>query len=360
MLFSYCPSIDLSNPVNLVTIPRQYLDTHWTRWHFSRMTSNPDEKRHPIRVVARRTGLSPDTLRAWERRYGAVHPAHSQGRRRLYSNGDIKRLQLLRNATIAGWRIGEIAALPSDDLRRLVREERSGGLSGGAQPSHQGVPATSQHLEACLAAIHSLDGRTLESALERAVVAFSPALLIDQLVAPLMRQIGELWWRGELAPSQEHLASSIVWRILADLTAVLQPGGNAPHLVVTTPLGQRHEIGAVLVAAAAAAEGWHVTYLGAELPAVEIARAAAQRDTRAVGLSIVYPRSDPHLHHELVRLRELLPGQVAMLIGGRAAGAYQKTLDVIGARHLPDVASLRTTLRALAAQPPAAGGGVTV
>jgi methylmalonyl-CoA mutase cobalamin-binding subunit len=101
-------------------------------------------------------------------------------------------------------------------------------------------------------------------------------------------------------------------------------------LIATTPTGQLHEIGAALVAAAATHQGWRVTYLGASLPADEIASAAIQNQARAVALSIVHPADDPALAGELHRLRRLLPPQTALLAGGGAARAYAGDLQASG------------------------------
>jgi methylmalonyl-CoA mutase cobalamin-binding domain/chain len=107
--------------------------------------------------------------------------------------------------------------------------------------------------------------------------------------------------------------------------------GSAPGLVVATPAGQLHELGAVMVAAAAANLGWRVTYLGTSLPAAEIAGAALQNRARAVALSLVYPEDDPQLPQELEALRRFLPADMQIVTGGRAAPSYGEVLHHIGA-----------------------------
>ena len=122
---------------------------------------------------------------------------------------------------------------------------------------------------------------------------------------------------------------------------------GAPVLVVATLSGQLHEIGALLAAAAAANLGWHVNYLGASLPAAEIAGAARQSQARAVALSLVYPEDDSRLEGELTRLRELLPADVPLLVGGRAVPAYGPALKRIAAHQINDLKELGRTLDAL-------------
>ena len=114
-------------------------------------------------------------------------------------------------------------------------------------------------------------------------------------------------------------------------------------LVVTTPAGQIHELGALLVGAAANL-GWHVNYLGASLSAAEIAGAARQNRARAVALSLVYPEDDHRLDGELTRLHESLPPEVTLLVGGRAMPAYHDVLEKIGATQIADLTDLCATL----------------
>ena len=115
-------------------------------------------------------------------------------------------------------------------------------------------------------------------------------------------------------------------------------------LVVATPVGQLHELGALLAGAAAANLGWHVTYLGASLPAAEIAGAARQSRARAVALSLIYPEDDPRLPGELTALRQALPPETALIVGGRAMAAYRKLLTGLGAVLVEDLKELGLAL----------------
>ncbi len=115
---------------------------------------------------------------------------------------------------------------------------------------------------------------------------------------------------------------------------------DGPAVIVGTPSGQHHEIGALLAAAAAAAQGWRVTYLGPDLPASSIAAAAELTGARAVALSLIYPADDLGLEAELRSLRSLLPAGIALIIGGQAADSYSEVLGDIGAVRLGDLADL--------------------
>lgn len=324
---------------------------------------NPDEKRHPIQVVARRTGLTPDVLRVWERRYHAVVPQRSSSGRRLYSDQDIDRLLLLHRAIVAGRSIGQVARLPSEELRALVaaddeataraprspaprRKAAAGYVPGKGDLGLEETPVRS-HLATCLAHVRELDAPAFEAALGRAAVELSQPVLLEQVFVPLMHYIGDSWREGSLRCAHEHLASAVVRTFLGALQAGSPSHESAPALVVTTPAGQHHEFGALLVSAIASSEGWRITYLGPNLPAEDIAAAVRQVGARVVALSIVYPADDVHLGDELRKLRRGLGERVPLLVGGRAAIAYGSVLEQIGARRLDDMASLRSELESI-------------
>ncbi len=324
--------------------------------------SSSGTPRHPIGVVARRTGLKQDLIRAWERRYGAVEPGRSETRRRFYSDEDIERLLLLRRVVSGGRAISQVAGLADEELQALIGTEPAPPYSPRNAPRN--TPATAADevdfqaadnldevaegfLNRCMAAARRLDVTEMERELERASVLFSRTHLIERVLSPLMTRIGQLWHQGTLRPIHEHMASTVVRSFLGGMTGAYQPEVSAPHLVVTTPPRQRHELGALLAAATAAGEGWQVTYLGPDLPPEEIAAAALQTGARAVALSITYPPDDPQLGDELRRLRRLLAPETALVVGGRACPAYAPVLQEVGAFVVDDLGALRRGINRL-------------
>ncbi|UCF19877.1 MAG: MerR family transcriptional regulator [Gemmatimonadota bacterium] len=304
-------------------------------------------KRHPIQVVARRTGLTADVLRAWEKRYGVVEPGRSEGGRRLYSDDDIKRLRLLRRASESGRRISQVASLTTEKLSALVEEDDREQVAATVDSTAVAAEAAAPHLQASLDAVDRLDAKGLEAALNRALLTLSSATMIDGVAAPLMRQVGELWKNGKLRPAHEHLASAVVIRILGKLLEAAQPAGAAPVLVVATPARQAHEFGALFAAATAASEGWRVTYLGADLPAVDIAAAALQSEAAAVAVSVV-PPLDERVTDELRILRRELPAVTPIIVGGSASNALKPVLEEIDAIQVATLDELRAKLAELA------------
>jgi len=307
--------------------------------------------RHPMRVVIRRTGLSPDLLRAWEKRYQVVEPRRSEGGQRLYSDADIDRLTLLKRATVLGRNIGQVADLAPDALRRLVRDDEEARQPAlGAAPT-DAATAAGHYLQAALRAVERFDARGLEGVLRLAAISLPVATLMEQVIAPLLSQVGARWHQGTLRAAHEHLASVSARRVLYWIASEAGPSDGAPVIVVTTPAGQVHEIGALLAAATAATEGWRVVYLGPDLPAEDIAAAATQTGARAVALSVVFPLDDPAVHAQLRQLTELLGSGVTLMVGGGAAESYRATLDRAGARIAPDLGQLRTLLQSLSPVP---------
>ncbi|MDH4157490.1 MAG: MerR family transcriptional regulator, partial [candidate division Zixibacteria bacterium] len=272
------------------------------------------EKRHPIKVVAARSGLSAHVIRVWERRYDTVTPARTGTNRRLYSDEDIEHLILLQKATSLGESIGQIARLPNSELVRLLEAYRD--RQAAAAPSSISLSAPlspRQYVEICLGFVTSLDARGLESALMKASVSLSQMSLLEQVLEPLMYRVGDLWSEGSLKIAHEHLASAVVRSFLGSLATAYEIREAAPVLIVTTPVGHRHEFGALIVTIRAAAAGWQAVYLGPNLPADEIAAAALDRNARAVAISLVYPGDEPRVVLELKRLRRLLNADVALL-----------------------------------------------
>jgi len=293
---------------------------------------------HGIRAAAQRTGLTAHVIRVWEKRYGAVKPGRTGTNRRLYSDDQLERLSLLREVTRGGHNIGAVAQLPTPKLRQLAAKPESGETGG------EGTFSPAQALEECLAAMKRLDSHGLASTLQRGETEFGAHGLLRRVIAPLAQSIGELWRNGTITAAHEHFASAVLRVFLGQTAQAFAGAESAPVLVVGTPNGQLHELGALLAGAAAAHLGWRILYLGASLPAAEIAGAARQHRARAVALSLVYPEDDPRLEGELARLRELLGPGTALLVGGRAMPAYQAALEKLDAIPIHDLDQLCAAL----------------
>ena len=291
---------------------------------------------HSINIAAKRSGLTPHVIRVWEKRYNAVTPIRTDTNRRQYSDEDIQRLALLREATLAGHKISNIAGLPENALRTLMEEDQEHLRSNGNAVSTDNLNSD-VFLQGCLLAIKALDQKKLEEEMTRAALSLGHQGMIVRVVAPLAQSIGQLWRAGEITAGHEHFASALIRTFLANISKPFAITETAPGIVIATPIGQLHELGAVLASAAASSLGWRVIYLGSNLPAAEIAGVVTQSNAKALGLSIVFPEDDPNLGDELRRLREFLPTHVKMVVGGRACGGYQSALNDIGAHVCHDI-----------------------
>ena len=300
--------------------------------------------RHPIGVASERTGLSLDVLRVWERRYGAVAPTRAAGGQRLYSDADLERLRLLRLATLAGRGIGQVASLGAEELAELVRGDETARRRTGAREPVATAPAEDD-IQRALAFTRALDGLALEGLLRRSIAVLGMAVFLDALAEPLLRRIDEEREAGRLSTAQERLATLTVRRLLDGAVLSLAVPSGASHLLVATPAGERRELEALLVAAAAAVEGWRVTYLGPDLSADEIAGAAASTAAQAVGVSVSHTVRRESLMDELRRLRAALPPNVPLLVGGVGAHGLATELESAGIHVIEDLAHVRAALR---------------
>ena len=301
--------------------------------------------RHPIQVVSRRTGISQDVIRVWERRYHAVTPERSPTNRRLYSDEDVRRLRLLKRATTGGRRIGDVAGLPTNELEQLVHADDEAavhvsapGVSGGA-----GRPAT-EHLDACLAAVNALDEEALERGLARAAVSLTVPQLLEQLLLPILQRVGEGWHDGSLRIAHEHLTSAVVRSFLGSMRSNSDMSGPRSEILVTTPAGQLHELGALMAAVTADLDGWRPVYLGPNMPAEEIAAIVQHREARIVALSIVYAADSSSVTGELRKIHRLVPEGTVLIVGGSGARHYRGVLEEVGAIQVDDLTSFRGVL----------------
>lgn len=301
---------------------------------------------HPVRIVAKRTGLSPDVLRAWERRYGAVAPTRSPGGQRHYSDADIERLGLLARASGGGRQIGQLVPRSNEELAALIESDARETAAGSLRRERAGDLAdTDNYLATALQAVEAFDAYRLEQTLRSAVLKLPADDVLDQVIGPLLFTIGSLWHQGMLRPANEHLATATIRRVLVWMTELSAPESDAPVLVVGTPANQLHELGAMLAATTATGNGWRVVYLGANLPADELARAVVHAKADAIALSVVFPTDDGAIAGELARLRAALSPSIAIVVGGSGASAYADAIRAIGADQLTSLAALRHWLR---------------
>ena len=310
-----------------------------------------DLPRHPIRVVARRTGLTPSVLRAWEKRYRVVVPLRTDGGQRLYSDDDVLRFSLLHRAVEEGRRISQVASMPTEVLQGLVREDEVGRLGPGPGVESRetlGDTPAGRVLEEAAGAVDRMDPEGLERILTRGAMMVSVSTTIDDIVVPLLSRIGIAWRSGRIGPAQEHLATVVIRRFLEWMLGTVNGGDGAPLLMAATLQGERHELGALLSALSGAAVGWKAVFLGPDLPAEEIGSAALRLEAEVVALSCLDPSRAETLPGEVRKIRECLPADVHLFVGGPIAVKKQMALVAEGLKVLQTFQELRGSLRVLA------------
>ena len=247
-------------------------------------------------------------------------PTRSEGGQRLYSDADIRQLQLLATAVDGGRSIGLVAGLNLPDLEQLIDEDRETPI----HPIGDLVAPDVERVKIALDHIDQMQTEELEQFLMRCAVELRPHELVEGLMVPLLQEIGRGWQAGRMGPSTEHIASVAIRRFLEWMSSTNQKDTGAPLALTGTPAGQRHEFGALLAGVVAAYEGWRVRFLGPDLPAAEIARAAEKLGARMVALSAVHPRLDATGVQEVLEVRRRLPLNVRVVIGGAGADPHRE------------------------------------
>jgi len=312
--------------------------------------------RFPIRIAARRAGVSVAALRAWERRYGAIAPMRTTGEQRLYSEDDVERIALLRQLTAAGHSISAIARVGNDELRRLwtafggAENDPPSANMEAASVDSSGVQAV---VQACMRAARAHDAEAVHRLLQREAFRQTTLGFLEGVAAPFMRRIGDDWADGRVSESQERAASGAVRRVLGVMLQYLRiderdrdaQSGAPLRVIAATLAGERHEIGALMAAAVAADVGCVVTYPGADLPAPALAAAARQAHADFVALSLL-DASGPRLaQRELSALRDALPVRTRIVVGGASAALLDHVLEPLGARRVDSLAAWHQLLR---------------
>ncbi len=168
------------------------------------------EPKHPIQVVSRRTDLSADVLRAWERRYKAVQPARSTSGRRLYSDADISRLRWLKRATLSGRSIAQVAGLPDEKLRELVSSDGNANHGHAAtSPPLSDVANAEEYVERALGAIGRHAASELHSTLLAASDALGPRTAVERVLLPCVTSIARSWTDNDLGLAAHHISSAL-------------------------------------------------------------------------------------------------------------------------------------------------------
>ena len=273
-----------------------------------------------IAAVERDTGLSKDTLRVWERRYGFPSPERDGAGDRLYPPAQVARLHTIRRLMDAGHRPGRIVALAPEALQALADAAPVAAIATDA--------ALTGEVEPYLVLIAQHDVHKLRRALGQSVLRLGLVAFVTQLVAPLNTAVGEAWMQGRFQVFEEHLYTECVTGVLRHAIAGIAPpqGRGAPRVLLTTVPQEAHGLGLLMVEALLALEGCHCLSLGPQTPLADIARAAQVHDADIVALSFTAVQSPQAVLASLRTLRRQLPPSIAIWAGGQCPVLYQRPL----------------------------------
>lgn len=221
-----------------------------------------------LKVIVAETGIKPDTLRAWERRYGLPQPERTSGKHRLYSQYDLETIKWLMARQDEGMSISRAVKL----WKRLEKEGQSPLMEYGseAEEATAVTTVTGNRIEELrqnwITACHHFDETAAEQALAQAFAIFPPETVCLQVLMQGLATIGDQWYRDEATVQQEHFASALAMRRLHTLMAAAPPPTHRERIIVGSPPAEDHAFAPLLLSLMLRYRGWPVVFLGSDVP----------------------------------------------------------------------------------------------
>ena len=297
-----------------------------------------------IAAVERDTGLSKDTLRVWERRYGFPTPDRDGAGERAYTLLQVEKLRTIKRLLDAGHRPGRIVPLSLEQLREISEQTVD-------QPQ-RGSPVVlgSDDIRDLIELIRAHEVAALRGRLKRLLSRHGVACFVIEVVAPLNLAVGDAWIRGQMEVFEEHLYTECLQVVLRGaIAAIPDPAAaDATRVLLTTFPGEPHGLGLLMAEAVLALEGCRCVSLGVQTPLWDITLAAAACRSDVVALSFTGCTGPNQIADGLVELRSKLPARVALWAGGSAPVLHRRTVP--GVRALAELDQLPAALRQLREQ----------
>lgn len=316
-------------------------------------TAQPHE-RYSLATVSRLTGLTPDVIRVWERRYGVVQPERGPRGARIYRASDIERLHLLAAVVASGRAIGDVARLSNRELSALLHA--GGGPISAKGEAGSGVlhqPSASQPAagvinERIMAAVQVFDQAQVEQILGDALVALGPIGLAQRVLAPLLDTVGEQWMNGALTVAHEHFLSAILRNFVAGILRNRIRASSRPTVLLATPEGEQHEFGLLLATLVLADAGQSLCYLGTQVPTENLLQAAHAVGAAIVALSAVNTANRARAVKVVEQILALRSPKVKVWLGGRDAATVARLAGGNGrVTVVSDISEIESLLREL-------------
>lgn len=270
---------------------------------------------YTIKTVVQQTGITSATLRAWERRYGVLSPGRSDGGYRLFSERDIAILRWLKSQVDAGVSISSAVALL--ELRQAGESAGRAAASAVAPEPPSGARTAEALVRQLLAALLAFRESAAEAILTEAFALYPVEVVAEEVITPVLVEIGERWHRGEASVVQEHFATAFLrHRLAALLRAYDQPTDGRLAITGSAP-GEWHDIGILLVALALRRHGWRVVHLGQNVPADQLAEAIQRLQPDLVCLSATTSESVAGVSAVAAAIEALPDPKPRLALGGR-------------------------------------------
>jgi DNA-binding transcriptional MerR regulator len=261
-----------------------------------------------IGELSRRTGVPPELLRAWERRYALVEPRRTDGGFRLYSAEDLRRVQSMREHLAHGVSAAQAAALAVNEPEPAAAPP----LDRHATSSAGWPEAPGAVFERALA---GFDDGSAQAAFDDLLARYSLTSVLRDVVVPYLHELGERWSRGEATVAQEHFATMLLRGRLLGLARGWDQG-SGPRAVLACAPGELHDLSLIVFGLALRARGWRITYLGPDTPLDSIAEAI---DTLAPDIVVVVAIASAALVPERDTLADLATRRPLALAGAAAS-----------------------------------------
>ena len=280
-------------------------------------------------------GISPHTLRVWERRYGKPVAVRLPSGHRRYAASDVGWLRLVHELLAYGHRPSKVLALDPTTLEQEVVRERSTRMDD-------------QRVQTWLDTFHAAGIDELRRRVHDLLEQTGPLQTVQTVIAGFVEQVGREWAEGRLTIAQEHAITEVLEDLLRTERLRLEqadpPCPLAPRMLLATVSGERHGLGLQMAALVLTQSGCAPVLLGVDLPPEEIVSATKSTRVDAIGISVSLASGGPDATHQLQALRAAVPERVEVLVGG--LGARSACRGLRGVQVLGEMRELEQWARA--------------
>lgn len=283
------------------------------------MSTDPSSTGLSIGALSQATGIAPETLRTWERRYGAPHPQRTDAGHRVYDPAIVGRLRLVQAAIAQGHRAKTLLKMSIPELERMISDDTTPACPS-PPPNHDAPASPTSQIERWLDAARAFDGESLDRSLQHLWYTQGARRFLNLYAAPFIQRVGEAWAAGEISVQHEHFISERLRDFFTAQWRPLSERSQGPLVLCTTLPGEHHTLGLHMAALTIALCGCKLVFLGEDTPLEDIVGAIQtlnSLDSLLISCSIC--TDDANARQQLATLRARLPHTQRLIIGGQGA-----------------------------------------